>query len=109
MTAARALLVAILLSTSASLLPAADAPKKYDTKTASFAVTFHNEVSAYRDSSAIVMPGASVVFEAIGGPPGDYAMTTADGIMVQQGVRRWRWTAPSRPGTYKLTFGGPGE
>ena len=109
MTAARALLAAILLSTFASLLPAADTPRKYDTKTASFAVTFHDETSAYRDSSAIVMPGAAVVFEAIGGPPGDYAMTAADGIMVQQGVRRWRWTAPSRPGAYSLTFDGPGE
>jgi hypothetical protein len=109
MTAGRVLLVAIPLTTFASLLPAADTPRKYDTKTASFAVTFRNEASAYRDSSAIVMPGAAVVFEAIGGPPGDYAMTTADGIMVQQGVRRWRWTAPSRPGTYKLTFDGPGE
>jgi len=109
MTAARALLAAILLSTFASLLAAADTPRKYDTKTASFAVTFHDETSAYRDSSAIVMPGAAVVFEAIGGPPGDYAMTAADGIMVQQGVRRWRWTAPPRPGAYTLTFDGPGE
>ena len=65
----------------------------FDTKTASFAVTFHGETSAYRDSSAIVMPGAAVVFDAIGGPLGDYAMTTTAGIMVQQGVRRWRWTA----------------
>jgi Peptidase M15 len=110
MTVVRALLVAILLSTFASVLPAADTgPRKYDTKTASFAVTFHGEASAYRDSSAILMPGADVVFDAIGGPPGDYAMTANDGVMVQQDVRRWRWTAPPRPGTYTLTFAGPGE
>jgi Peptidase M15 len=110
MTAARALLVAILLSTFAGVLPAADdAPRKYDTKTASFAVTFHGETSAYRDTSVIVMPKAAVVFNAIGGPPGDYALTTTDGIAVQQGVQQWRWTAPARPGTYKLTFEGPGK
>jgi hypothetical protein len=110
MRAVRVLLVAVLLSTGASVLPAEDtAPRKYDTKTASFAVTFHGEASAYRDSSTIVMPGAAVVFEAIGGPPGDYAMTTTDGIMVQQALRRWRWTAPSRPGTYTLTVDGPGK
>ena len=100
---------ALLLGLGLTSTPAATAPSKYDAKTASFAVTFHGETSAYRDSSAIVMPGAAVVFDAIGGPPGDYAMTTDDGIMVQQGVRRWRWTAPSRPGTYKLRFEGPGE
>jgi hypothetical protein len=84
-------------------------PKKYDTKTASFAVRFHSEISAYRDTSVIVMPGAAVVFNSIGGPPGDFAMTTTDGVAVQQGVRQWRWTAPERPGTYKLTFDGPGQ
>jgi hypothetical protein len=100
----------LLLALGLTSTPAADtAPKKYDTKTASFAVTFHGETSAYRDSSAIIMPGAAVIFDAIGGPPGDYAMTTTDGIMVQQGVRRWRWTAPSRPGTYTLRFDGPGK
>jgi uncharacterized protein YcbK (DUF882 family) len=100
---------ALLLGLGLTSTPAATAPSKYDAKTASFALTYHGETSAYRDSSAIVMPGAVVVFDAIGGPPGDYAMTTDDGIMVQQGVRRWRWTAPSRPGTYKLKFEGPGE
>jgi len=100
---------ALLLGLVLTSTPAATASNKYDAKTASFALTFHGETSAYRDSSAIVMPGAAVVFDAIGGPPGDYAMTTDDGIMVQQGVRRWRWTAPSRPGIYKLRFEGPGE
>lgn len=110
MSSARVLFVAVLLSMSASVLPAAGTTSgKFDTKTASFAVRFHGEASAYRDASAIVMPGATVVFNAIDGPPGDYAMTTDDGIMVQQSARRWQWIAPSRPGTYKLTFGGPGE
>jgi hypothetical protein len=105
----RGLPAALLLGLGLTSTSAATAPSKYDAKTASFALTFHGETSPYRDSSAIVMPGAAVVFDAVGGPPGDYAMTTDDGIMVQQGVRRWRWTAPSRPGTYKLKFEGPGE
>jgi hypothetical protein len=45
------------------------------------------------------MPGAAVVFNAIGGPPGDDAMTTTDGVAVQPGMRPWRWIAPDRPGT----------
>jgi hypothetical protein len=110
MMVARAVLLAVLLSTCASVLPAADtAPRKYDTKTASFAVTFHGETSAYHDVSVVVMPKAAVVFKAIGGPPGDYAMTVTDGIAVQQAVQQWRWTAPASPGTYSLTFEGPGK
>jgi hypothetical protein len=83
--------------------------KTFDNKTASFAITFHGETSAYRDTAVVVMPGAAVVFGAIGGPPGDYAMKTEAGIAVQQGARQWRWTAPERPGAYELTFDGPGK
>jgi hypothetical protein len=103
-------LTSTLLWATVAAASGADGPlKKYDTKTAMFAVTFHGETSAYRDTSLIVMPGAAVVFNSIGGPPGAYAMTTTDGVAVQQGLRQWRWTAPERPGTYKLMFGGPGE
>ena len=105
----KAYAVALLLALGLTSTPAAAASSKYDAKTASFALTFHGETSAYRDTSVIVMPRAVVVFNAVDGPSGDYAMTTDDGIMVQQSARRWQWTAPSRPGTYKLTFGGPGE
>jgi Peptidase M15 len=83
--------------------------RTFDTKTASFAITFHGETSAYRDTAVIVMPGAAVVFDAVGGPPGGYALMTDDGIAVQQGRRQWRWTAPERPGAYTLTFHGPGK
>jgi hypothetical protein len=97
---------------AASLLPvilAAPADGKFDTKVASFAVTFHDETSAYRDAAVIVLPGASVVFRTVGGPPGDYAAMTADGTLVQQGLQQWKWTAPDRPGTYLITFEGPGK
>jgi len=55
------------------------------------------------------MPHAAVVINAVGGPPGDYAAATADGILVQQGVRQWKWTAPGRPGTYLIRVEGPGK
>jgi len=87
----------------------ARAEQHFDTKTASFAITFHDETSAYRDSSVVLMPGASVVFNAIGGPPGDYAASTKDGTLVQQAARRWVWTAPQRPGTYLVTIEGAGK
>ena len=85
------------------------ADQRFDTKAASFAITFHDETSAYRDSSVVLMPGASVVFNAIGGPPGDYAGSTKDGMLVQRAARRWVWTAPQRPGTYLITIEGPGK
>jgi hypothetical protein len=81
----------------------------FDTKTASFAVTFHGESSAYRDAALVALPGTTAVIDAVGGPPGDYSATTADGTLVQQGVRQWKWTAPKRPGAYLVTVEGPGK
>ena len=105
-------MIATRLLVAACLLPmviAASADEKFDTRTASFAVTFHDETSAYRDAAVIVLPGASVVFQTVGGPPGDYAAVTTDGTLVQQGLHQWKWTAPDRPGTYLITFEGPGK
>jgi len=97
----------VLTLLSLALVPARGVDEPFQTKTASFAITFHDEISAYRDTAVVVMPGADVVFNAAGGPPGDYAATTADGSLVQQGVHQWKWTAPTRPGTYLVTFDGP--
>jgi plastocyanin len=102
-------LASAAFGTRAVLSAGAPAPPKYDTKTASFAVTFHGERSAYHDAALAAMPGDRVVFSAVGGPPGDYAMTTDAGVAVQRAARQWHWTAPTRPGTYALTFDGPGE
>ena len=70
---------------------------------------FHDETSAYRDTALVSMPSGTVVIKAVGGPPGDYGATTRDGVLVQQGVRQWKWTAPERPGTYLITLEGPGK
>ena len=88
----RVILVIVLFAFAAHARGAA-----FDTKTASFAVTFHGEASAYRDTTLTALPGASVIIDGVGGPPGDYAATTRDGILVQQGLRQWKWTAPERP------------
>jgi len=85
------------------------AVERFDAKTASFAVTFHGETSAYRDTAVVTMPGDAVIFDAVDGPPGDYGATTASGTLVQQGTRQWKWTAPPRPGAYLITFAGPGR
>ena len=106
-----AILVRRLLLTVglAAVIVAARAADSFDTKTASFAITFHDETSAYRDTALLAMPGAVVVFSAVGGPAGDYDATTTAGTLVQQDLHRWRWTAPERPGMYLLTFAGPGK
>src|SRR5438477_7106186 len=106
----RAYLIGFFCCCVAAAFAAADPPpRKYDAETASFAIAFHGETSAYRDTVVVSMPGSAVIFDAVGGPPGDYALTTTSGTAVQQGLRQWRWTAPDRPGVYSLTFDGPGK
>src|SRR5215471_6362735 len=85
------------------------AERTFDTRTASFGITYHDETSAYRDIAVVVMPGASVVFNTVDGPPGDYAASTDAGTLVRHNVHRWTWTAPPRPGTYLITIEGPGK
>src|SRR5207249_11020562 len=105
----RAAAAVVALVTAIAICTSVHAAGKFDAKTASFAVTFHDETSAYRDTALVSMPRATVVINAVGGPPGDYAATTRDGVLVQQGVRQWKWTAPERPGTYLITVEGPGK
>lgn len=86
----------------------ASIPDRFDAKTAGFAVTFHGERSAYRDTAVAAMPGTAVIFDVVG-PAGAYSVKTADGTAVQQSAHQWRWTAPNRAGTYELKFKGPGQ
>jgi hypothetical protein len=97
------LLLGLLIALSGRAEP------RFDTKTASFGITYHDETSAYRDAAVVVLPGASVVFNTVDGPPGDYAASTAAGTLVRQSEHRWTWTAPDRPGTYLITIDGPGK
>ena len=85
----------------------ADALEKFDPRVAGVSVSFHGETTPYRDAFVAVMPRDPVIFD-LAGPAGDYALETGHGTAVQQSKRRWRWTAPERPGTYELKFTGPG-
>jgi len=100
---------AIVFALCALAASEARSAETFDTRTASFAITFHGETSAYHDTAVMVMPGSAVIFDAIGGPPGDYTGVTDHGTLVQQGLRQWKWTAPERPGAYLVTFQGPGK
>jgi len=88
---------------------AADKPPiaKYDTKTVSFALNYGGDLTAYRDSSVFLLPNETMTIEAVGGPPGDYSLTTDTGIAIQQGVRKWKYTAPGRSGLYAIQVHGP--
>ena len=79
----------------------------FDPETAGFTLSFNGESSAYRDISTFVLPGAASTFEVTSGPPGIYSLRAKDGMSVQQGQRRWRFTAPTRPGLYTLKVDGP--
>ena len=79
----------------------------FDPKTADFAIAFNGEVSAYHDTAAFVLPGAALEVQAVDGPAGQYMLTTKTGVMTRVGPRRWRWVAPTEPGTYDLRFEGP--
>ena len=105
MIARRAMLVvtaAILAGVPAS------SDDTFDEKTAGFAIVFHGERTSYRDASVAVMPGDAVIFDTAG-PAGEYTVKTDHGTAVQQSAHQFRWTAPERPGTYELTFQGPGK
>lgn len=81
---------------------------EFDPRLAGFSVSFHGETAAYREAFVAAMPGDAVIFD-VAGPPATYALKTEHGTAVQQSARQWRWTAPDRPGTYELTFTGPGR
>jgi hypothetical protein len=83
---------------------------KFDTKTVPFAVTFNGETSPYRETSAFLMPGATTTLDVINGVAGKYSLSMKEaGSVVQQAPRRWRYTAPTRPGLYALKLDGPGN
>ncbi len=79
----------------------------FDAKIAGFTISFYGEKSRYRDTSAFVLPGAATTLDVTAGPPGNYSLTVKDGMAVQQAARRWRFTAPKRPGLYALKVDGP--
>ena len=79
----------------------------FDPKMAGFTVSLYGASSPYRDTAAFVLPGATTTLEVTGGPAGKYSLTTKNGIAIQRAVRRWRYTAPTRPGLYKLKVDGP--
>jgi hypothetical protein len=68
------------------------AHERFDTTTASFAITFHEETSAYRDTAILVLPRAAVVFNAVSGLPGDCVAATAMGLS-----RSWGRTSGGGP------------
>jgi len=105
----RQLVCSALLVVTAAVLAGAPTAREepFDPKTAGFAIVFHGERSAYRDTAAVVMPGEAVIFDTTG-PAGEYSLKTDHGTAVQQSVHQFRWTAPDRPGSYDLTFHGPG-
>ena len=106
----RALLPGLALAVAADLLASASAASDdvFDDKTVGFALVFHGERTSYRDASVAVMPGEPVIFDTAG-PTGEYTVKTDHGTAVQQSAHQFRWTAPERPGTYELTFQGPGK
>jgi hypothetical protein len=83
---------------------------KFDTETVPFAVTFNGETSPYRETSVFLMPGASTTLDVSNGVAGKYSLSMKEaGSAVQQAPRRWRYTAPTRPGLYALKLDGPGN
>jgi Peptidase M15 len=98
------LLVAAIAALAGASGRAAD---KFDAKTVDFALAFKGETSAYRDVAVFVMPGESIAIDAVGGPAGDYSITTDQGILIQTATRKWKWTAPETARLCALHVDGP--
>ena len=75
---------------------------RFDTKTASFSISFSGETSAYRDMATFVLPNAPLTVEVVDGRDGEYTFKSDQGALVASGSRAWRWTAPAPPGKYDL-------
>ena len=72
-----------------------------------FSLTFNGNSWPHDTAFVSLLPGATMVFRATGGPAGKYAMKADRGSVVQTSPTRWNWTAPATPGTYALRFTGP--
>jgi hypothetical protein len=72
-----------------------------------FALRMRGQTFPFRDASTFVLPESRLLLEAVGGVQGTYTVTTRDGVVVQTTARKWRWTAPSRPGLYTLKIDDP--
>jgi uncharacterized protein YcbK (DUF882 family) len=97
-------LVSVALATGHALR--ADA---FDSKTVPFTVSIDGETAPYREMSTFLMPGATTTLEVVNGPTGKYELTAKDGTAIQRAARRWRYSAPQRPGLYTLKLDGPGH
>jgi len=93
-----------VVSPAATAIPRAS---KFDTRSVDFAIAFSGEVSAYRELSTFILPGASFSLEAVNGPPGDYSAHASTGAVSAHGARSWQWRAPLAPGMYDLKIDGP--
>jgi peptidase M15-like protein len=102
-------LACALIALSAGVRPRALAKDAIDPKTASFAIAFHDEISAYRETAAFVMPGERLTIRAVGGKPGTYRLRYGS-VVLQSSSRTWEWAAPNAPGTvYDLSVDSPSE
>src|SRR5262245_6824195 len=75
---------------------------RFDPKVADFSLRIVDETAAFRDRSAFLMPDQTIELEVTSGPAGEYRLATRDGVAVPRSARRWRWTAPTTPGSYSL-------
>lgn len=103
-TIAAAAMAAVVLGRAAVTGHPAD---RFDTKTVDFALSFKGETTAYRDAAVFVMPNESITIDAVGGPPGDYSISTDQGVLVQLKPRQWTWTAPGSARVCVLKADGP--
>jgi hypothetical protein len=105
--AAIALVAALIGPRGVRVTPSALVPgDDFEAEQAAFSIAFKEEVSAYREMTTFVPPGAPLAIEAIG-PDGEYAMEASEGRLVRGGLRKWSWHAPSDTGKYDLRLKGP--
>lgn len=99
-------IIAAAVSTALREGPVA-AASSFDEKRASFSVRFKNEVAAYEDLPAFILPNKTLTLDIVGGPQGTYEVESKFGRLVHRSARVWDWTAAVEPGTYELKVKGP--
>jgi len=90
------------ISSTLTPAPAPQAVQEPSTR-AAFSIRYKDVESPFTTSSALVMPGEELSFEAVAQDPNDsFEAQASSGTLLQTGVGRWSWKAPTLPGIYPV-------
>lgn len=90
-------------SAPSSFMPTASSVQEPSAR-ASFSIRYKEVESPFTTTPALVLPGEELSFDAVSTDPNDtFQAQSPSGRLVQTGVARWSWAAPTKPGVYPVS------